>query len=88
MILGESDPNSEFEYGIFGTSNNLPQPLHQVLHEECTVEEVELTWTNCGVVFEEACSKKEKVVGDKITYENECKEKEVEVCKPVHYVAR
>eukprot|EP00091_Calanus_sinicus_P023281 TRINITY_DN7776_c0_g1_i1.p2 TRINITY_DN7776_c0_g1~~TRINITY_DN7776_c0_g1_i1.p2 ORF type:complete len:101 (-),score=34.91 TRINITY_DN7776_c0_g1_i1:132-434(-) len=29
-----------------------------------------------------------EVVGDKVTYEKECEEKEVEECKPVHYIPR
>ena len=30
----------------------------------------------------------EKVVGDKITFDKDCKEREVKECKPVHYVPR
>ena len=52
------------------------------------MESVSITWTNCKIEFTESCTMEEKVVGDRITYKEECAEKEVEVCKPVHYIPR
>ena len=79
-----ADPDAEYEYGLFG-SPNLSQ---NVVHEKCTMEMVTMVRTNCKVEFDEACTTEEKVVGDKVTYEKECEEKEVEECKPVHYIPR
>jgi len=87
--LGTSDPDSEYEYGFFGPSQQAQRPLTpRFVQEECSVEKTIIDWTNCKVEFEEACSSEEKVVGDKITFDQECEEKEVEECKPVHYVPR
>ena len=85
LILSASDPDSEFEYGFFGQQGQLSPRLVQ---EECTIEETSISWTTCKVEFDEACSTEEKVVGDKITFDKECKEREVKECKPVHYVPR
>ena len=85
LSLGSSDPDAEYEYGFFGSPRHV---VHDIIQEECTVERVIIAWTTCKVEFDEACTTEEKVVGDKITFDQECEEKEVEECKPVHYVPR
>merc|ERR550519_2913730 len=102
--LAEPDPDSQFEYGIFGTPSlgtpSLGTPslgthslgthsqVHRAIQRECKVEMVTIVRTNCKVEFDEECTSEEKVVGDKVTYEKECEEKEVEECQPVHYIPR
>jgi len=85
LSLGESDPDSEYEYGFFGSPRQLTP---RIVQEECTVEETSISWTTCKVEFDESCSTEEKIVGDKITFDKECEEREVKECKPVHYVPR
>ena len=77
--------NNEYEYGLFGSPRHLAP---RIIQEECKVESVTIEFTNCKVVYDEACTTEDKVVGDKVTYDEECEEKEVEECKPVHYVPR
>merc|ERR1719376_421488 len=102
--LADSDPDSQFEYGIFGSpslgtaslgthslgtaSLGTHSQVHRAIQRECKVEMVTIVRTNCKVEFDEECTSEEKVVGDKVTYEKECEEKEVEECKPVHYIPR
>ena len=107
-----ADPDSQFEYGIFGTANHAVQtpshvlqtsphiiqaprnlvqtPVHvqRPVERSCKVEMITISRTNCRVEFDEECTTEEKVVGDKVTYEKECEEEEVEECKPVHYIPR
>ena len=107
-----ADPDSQFEYGIFGTANQVVQtpshvlqtsphiiqtprnlvqtPVHvqRPVERSCKVEMITISRTNCRVEFDEECNTEEKIVGDKVTYEKECEEKEVEECKPVHYIPR
>ena len=84
MCLAVADPDAEYEYGRFGS----PRHGHRIVQQECKVEMVTIVRTNCKVDFDEACTTEEKVVGDKITYDKECEDKEVEECKPVHYIPR
>ena len=84
LSLAVSDPDSEYEY-LFGSPRSL-RP--QIVQEECKVEMVTIVRTNCKVEFDEACTTEEKVVGDKVTYDEECEEKEIEECKPVQYIPR
>merc|ERR1711872_434226 len=86
--LTVSDPDSEYEYGVFGVPNTPRIASPRLVQEQCSVESVSITWTNCKIEFTESCTMEEKVVGDRITYKEECEEKEVEVCKPVHYIPR
>merc|ERR1712212_1201896 len=92
--LAEPDPDSQFEYGIFGTpslgtpSLGTHSQVQRAIQRECKVEMVTIVRTNCKVEFDEECTSEEKVVGDKLTYEKECEEKEVEECQPVHYIPR
>merc|ERR1711970_1552113 len=76
--LAESDPDSQFEYGIFGTpslgtpslgtdSLGTHSQVHRAIQRECKVEMVTIVRTNCKVEYEE---------------------EEVEECKPVHYIPR
>ena len=58
------------------------------MSSDCKVEMVTIVRTNCKVEFDEACTTEEKVVGDKVTYDEECEEKDVQECKHVHYVPR
>ena len=97
MSLGISDPDSQYEYGVFGSRNNeyeyglfgsARQLAPRIVQEECKVESVTIVLTNCRVEYDEACTTEEKVVGDKVTYDEVCEEKEVEKCKPVHYIPR
>eukprot|EP00091_Calanus_sinicus_P014239 TRINITY_DN3167_c0_g1_i4.p1 TRINITY_DN3167_c0_g1~~TRINITY_DN3167_c0_g1_i4.p1 ORF type:complete len:202 (+),score=63.90 TRINITY_DN3167_c0_g1_i4:23-607(+) len=97
LILGISDPDSEYEYGVFGSQDRenvyglLGSPRHlvpRIIQEECKVESITIEVTNCRVEYDEACTTEEKVVGDKVTYDEVCEEREVEECKPVHYVPR
>ena len=62
--------------------------MHRAIQRECKVEMVTIVRTNCKVEFDEECTTEEKIVGDKVTYEKECEEKEVEECQPVHYIPR
>merc|ERR1712013_604463 len=59
--LADADPDSQFEYGLFGT----PSQVHRAIQRECKVEMVTIVRTNCKVEFDEEC-----------TYEKECEEKE------------
>jgi len=53
----------------------------------CTKELVSITVKACRLeAGERECTSETKVVGDKISYDKECKE--VEVCKPVHFIPR
>jgi len=82
------DPDSEYEYGLFGSRSQASNYGPRIIQEECKVEMVTMVRTHCKVEFDEACTTEEKVVGDKVTYDKVCEEKEVEVCKPVHYIPR
>merc|ERR1712168_477006 len=54
---------------------------------KCSKELETITVKLCRLEFEKSCTTETKVVGDKVSYEKgECKE--VEVCKPVHFVPR
>ena len=86
--LSVSDPDSEYEYGVFGVPSTPRIAKPRLVQEQCSVESVSITWTNCKIEFTESCTMEEKVVGDRITYKEECEDKEVEVCKPVHYIPR
>ena len=79
-----ADPDSEFEFGLFGSPVFGPIGADQ----GCKEEMVTIVRTNCKVEFDEACTTEEKVVGDKVTYDEECEEKEVEECNHVHYIPR
>ena len=76
-----ADPDYQYEYGLFGSTSI----GSRIVHQECKVEMVTIVRTNCKVEFDEACTTEEKVVGDKVTYDKECEEKEVEECNHVHY---
>ena len=97
LSLAISDPDSEYEYGVFGSRDNnyehgvfgsLRHLAPRNAQEECKVESVTIVLTNCRVEYDEAYTTEEKVVGDKVTYDEVCEEKEVEECKLVHYVPR
>ena len=84
-----ADPNAQFEYGLFGSTSHVHDVhSHSAAQGECKVEMVTIVRTNCKVEFDEECTTEEKVVGDRVTYDKECEEKEVEECKPVHYIPR
>eukprot|EP00092_Neocalanus_flemingeri_P072131 GFUD01088731.1.p1 GENE.GFUD01088731.1~~GFUD01088731.1.p1 ORF type:complete len:167 (-),score=61.72 GFUD01088731.1:144-644(-) len=83
-----ADPDSEYEYGLFGSPSIGRSLGPRIVQQECKVEMVTIVRTNCKVEFDEECTTEEKVVGDKVTYDRECEEKEVEECKPVHYIPR
>merc|ERR1711951_31314 len=54
---------------------------------KCSKELETITVKLCRLEFEKSCTTETKVVGDRVTYEKgECKE--IEVCKPVHFVPR
>merc|ERR1711915_73218 len=54
---------------------------------KCSRELESITVKACRLEFDKDCTTETKVVGDKVSYEKgECKE--IEVCKPVHFVPR
>merc|ERR1712198_315902 len=54
---------------------------------KCSKELETITVKLCRLEFEKSCTTETKVVGDRVTYEKgECRE--IEVCKPVHFVPR
>merc|ERR1711997_220711 len=54
---------------------------------KCSKELETITVKLCRLEFEKSCTTETKVVGDRVSYEKgECKE--IEVCKPVHFVPR
>jgi len=66
--------------GMVAASGYGPRPA-------CKKELVTLTLKACRLeAGEKECTSETKVVGDKITYDKECKE--IEVCKPVHFIPR
>merc|ERR1739838_156372 len=67
------DPDSEYEYGLFGSRSQASNYGPRIIQEECKVEMITMVRTHCKVEFDEACTTEEK---------------EVEVCKPVHYIPR